>query len=510
MKSIRTKIVLVSCLICVFSIVAATTISYKILSENVKDQTFDKLNEISKKHGAEIDGWLDTQVRILNEIYDEIIYKGDFDNETLIRYFNHKNKTNPDIKEYYLGSPNNTLVRGFGIWVPGSDYKVVEREWYKSAVESNTTNVSSPYVDINHGELIITLSKSIIVNNEVIGVLCSDISIDHIVNIINESRPLNEGYGFLVDRDGNILAHPNNNFLYSKEKGLTNVHKIYSDDLFIKYIGEKELKTIMDYDGVERFLLYTNLGFTGLDIGLGIPVDEVMKPLDKVVNSSIILALVLTVISVFFTFLLGNSISKPIKVATGYIEKMAELDITEDIDDKYLKMQDEIGRMFNSFQMIMGSLREFLNDLNNISSRVSIFSDELAVLSHKSSIDANNLSEDSINMEELNTKQIKNISELITSLENLYNETIKFTLDDNLIRDKHIVEQLKSTINDMNILTGEFKAAQKISNFNSEQIKKIFLLIEKQMLIMEEIASASQCLSELGDELNTYIERFRV
>jgi len=41
------------------------------------------------------------------------------------------------------------------------------------------------------------------------------------------------------------------------------------------------------------------------------------------------------------------------------------------------------------------------------------------------------------------------------------------------------------------------------------QVKNTKSMIEKQKNIMEEISSASQCLAELGEELNMYIARFR-
>lgn len=509
MKSIRSKIIFISCIICMFSILSATIISYKTLSENIEEQTLEKLYEISQKHAAEIQGWFDIQVRVLEELNNDIIYRNDFDKENLIKYFKYKDQRNPDIEEYYLAFPDNVFVRGVGFWYPKGNYEATEREWYIKAKESNKVEISSPYVDTNHGRLIVTLSKAIRVDDEIVGVLCSDISIDHIVNIINESRPSAEGYGFLADDKGNILAHPNKSFLYSKDKGLTNIHEKYSNDVLVEYIGEKELKTIVDYDGVEKYLLYTNLGSTDLDIGLVAPVDEVMKPLDKIVNSSITLSIVLTIVSVFLTFMLGNSISKPIKEATNYIEKMAELNITEDIDPRYLKMQDEIGRMFNSFQMIVDSLRSFLMDLNSISGRASAFSDELASLSRQSSIDADNIAQNTANIAELNHKQFNKVSRFIKSIEKLYINTNKIMIED-LEDDKIVTNEFKEIVEEMKELSKELKQIKDIRTFESHQVEGIYTSIERQTLIMEEISSASQCLAELVDELNIYISKFKM
>ncbi|WP_026896135.1 PDC sensor domain-containing protein [Clostridiisalibacter paucivorans] len=509
MKSIRSKIILVSCFICIFSILSATIISYKILSTNIKEQTFAKLEEISKRHAVEIEGWISTQARLLNDLYNELMYKNDYNRDKLIEYFNYKNKKNPDVKEYYIAFPDNVFVTGFNIWIPDDDYNVVEREWYKNAIQTDEIAISSPYVDINHGGLIVTFSKAIRTEQGIIGVLAADISVNHIVNTINKSKPLKGGYAFLVDNNGNILAHPQKEFLYSKENGLTNINEIYNEAAILKSRGEGGLNNIIDYNGKEIFLLYNNLEFNGWDIGLAAPVDEVMKPLDNMVYSTIILSIILAIISVVLTFILGNSIAKPIKVATNNVEKMAELDITEDIDKKYLNMKDEIGRMFNAFQMIIVSLREFLSELNDISNKISTFSDELAVLSYKSSIDTDNIVENSANIAEIRDKNVKKIKKLIKCMEDLYNKTNKFTIENNNIKNEEINNQLELINKEVGKLTKELTQTQDIVLFESIQTKDIYSLIGEQRLLMEEISSASQCLAELGEELNEYIAKFK-
>lgn len=508
MKSIKTKIILLSCLICIFSIFSATIISYKILSENIKEQTFQNFEHIAEKNAVEIKGWFSVQERLLDELYDEIIYRNDFNQENLIKYFNHKNHKNSDILEYYIAFPDNIFITGSGTWIPDKNYNTVEREWYKKAAQSDKIEISSPYIDANHGDVIVTLSKAIRKDDKVIGVLCSDIAIDHIVNIINDSKPLDYGYSFLIDNNGYVLAHPNKDFLYYKEKGLTSLDQIYNDDITVKQLEDGELKKIKDYDGGEKFIVYTDLKFSGWNIGLVAPVKEVMKPLNKIIVVSVLLSIILTFVSVILTFIFGNSISKPIKAAKNYIEQMSQLDITHDIDKNYLNTEDEIGKMFMSFQMIVDSLREFLKELNNISNKISTFSDELAALSSKSSIEVDNMSENSINMAESYDLKIKRLAKLITSIEDIQDRYHQFIKDASFSDEGF--NEFSLIIQEIQVLNQDLHQMQDLQIFESVQIKTTSSLIEKQTSIMEEISSASQCLAELGEELNIYISKFKI
>ncbi len=480
-----------------------------ILSENIKEQTYKRFEEITEKHAVGINGWFNVQERILNEIYDEIVYRNDFDTDYLTNYFDYKNSRNKDIIEYYIAYYDNTFVTGNGIWIPDGEYEVVEKEWFNNAVNSDMVEISRPYVDSNHGRVIVTLSKAIKINNDIVGVLCSDIAIEHIVNKINELKPLEYGYSFLVDNSGNVLTHPNKEFLYSKEKGLTNINQIYSDGNYLKQSAEGRLKSIVDYDDVKKFLVYEDLGFSGWSIGLVAPVKDIMQPLDNIIDKTIGLSIILILVFIIFTFTFGNTISRPIIAAKNYIEKMSKLDITNDIDENYLKIEDEIGRMFVSFQMIVDSLREFLMELSDLSSKISVFSDELAVSSYKSNIDIDNLSQNLINILELNDGQIIRTNKIIESIDNIKNIVIKFEDNSKESTDEVIEIELKNIINEVEITSNFLKQIKDLQSVESIQLKNNSSLVGKQTLITEEIASASQCLAELGEELNTYIDKFK-
>ncbi|HHY99554.1 MAG TPA: methyl-accepting chemotaxis protein, partial [Tissierellia bacterium] len=452
--------------------------------------------------------WFTAQKRLLNELYDEITYEDDFTQESLIKYFEYKNERNTDIIEYYIAFADNYFVRGVGIWKPEGDYNVLEKEWYINALKSEDIEISSPYVDANHGEIIVTLSKAIKVNNEVIGVLCSDISIDHIVNIINESDTLDYGYSFLVDNNNNVLVHPNREFMFSKEKGMTKVEYIYND-ITNNQSEYGVLKRIVDYDGKEKFLVYNDLGFSGWHIGSIAPIKEVMKPLHRIIDGTVALTVVLIIISFVLTFVFGNTVSKPIKVAKEYIEQMSKLDITQEIDKKYLSINDEIGIMFLSFQNIIDSLRDFLNGLSNISNKISTFSDELASLSVKSSIDADNMAENTADIAGFYDEKSNKTDKIINSLESLKNNIFNTFIEKNTSIDESSIKMITSMINETENLINDLSRIKQLHQFEYLHVKNTNTMIEKHKIIMEEISSASQCLAELGEELNDYISRFK-
>ncbi|MBW4868825.1 MAG: cache domain-containing protein, partial [Clostridiaceae bacterium] len=226
MKSIKGRIALFCCIICLVSIFAVSFINYKTSSKHIIDGQLGRLEEAGNKYGKEIDGWLSVQGKVIEEIEHDLKYRAKTDNiydhEYLASYFKYKNDTNPDIIEYYIGRPNeNELITSEGSAPLPEDYKVKEKDWYIRADESEGVVLSDPYVDMDHGKIVVTISKAIKNQGKTEAVICSDIFIDHLIELVSQAKPVKGSNGFLIDDNGNILSHYNKDFIYSEEKGFT-------------------------------------------------------------------------------------------------------------------------------------------------------------------------------------------------------------------------------------------------------------------------------------------------
>ena len=116
---------------------------------------------------------------------------------------NQKRQFDVNITGFY-GYVKGEYIDGLS-WVPPENYDPTRRDWYQEALKAGGEAVIlSPYVDAQTNDIVISISRMLSNGTDVISV---DTTMSHIQEIIAELQIKGKGYGFIVDRDGLIIAH---------------------------------------------------------------------------------------------------------------------------------------------------------------------------------------------------------------------------------------------------------------------------------------------------------------
>ncbi len=92
-------------------------------------------------------------------------------------------------------------------WTPPDNYDPTRRDWYRAAAAAAGEAVLvPPYVDTQTGALILSVSRTLSDNASVISV---DVLMNQIQEIAAGMQIKEKGYGFIVDKDGQLIAHQN-------------------------------------------------------------------------------------------------------------------------------------------------------------------------------------------------------------------------------------------------------------------------------------------------------------
>lgn len=170
------------------------------------------------------------------------------DYDEAVLWLDNISRDYPSISVCYLANPDreHTIIMNNG-WQPEPGWKVEDRDWYKSTMNSKDGfSISEPYYDEQTGNYCITMSEKVYSQSgDFIGVFAIDLYMDKIISIFGESYSEQE-YVFLVDPNGNIINHPNPQYQITKSS-MTNIAGTPYSDAFNS--DEYEMYKLRDYDG---------------------------------------------------------------------------------------------------------------------------------------------------------------------------------------------------------------------------------------------------------------------
>ena len=223
---------------------------YRITKEDVIIMGEAKTKELSEQ----VQNFLMRGYETLEVTVDSVEYMVDegMDSEAIESFLiRESDKCAERISEDFTGIygwVDGAYVDGLG-WVPDADYVPQKRIWYTMAMDNKENGVTliPPYVDAQTGNIIISISK---VLNDGESVLALDITPYSIQTATEELNLNGNGYAFIVDNNGLIVAHAD-----SSLRGASYLEKTYlladQQELIQKAMTAEDGYFSMTIDGEE-------------------------------------------------------------------------------------------------------------------------------------------------------------------------------------------------------------------------------------------------------------------
>jgi signal transduction histidine kinase/CheY-like chemotaxis protein/HPt (histidine-containing phosphotransfer) domain-containing protein len=251
----------------------------------------------------------------------------------------------------------NSYIDGTG-WITPEGYVPRERPWYKAAVAAHgEIATTTPYIDAQTGEIVVSYSKHIFDKDDnSLGIVCLDLSLDRIVKYVISTRLSEGGYGILLNENLEIIAIPIKESIGKPlaelpYKGISNV----VEDLK-KGMDISEHKLVDDKLN-SNFILFTKRLENGWNIGILTPMDQYYQ---KVKKMKMFIALLGAFLALMLSFVLFR-----ITIAKHKSDEKNELaEAASKAKSEFLaKMSHEIRTPMNAIiGMAELALRENMSD----------------------------------------------------------------------------------------------------------------------------------------------------
>lgn len=274
------------------------------------------------------------------------------------------------INKYNLIDVYVTNRSGSAVSNSTGQINVIRETDYFEASMNGKTFIADPEISKKTGQVTNIISaplwKNGIYNSTIEGVVVIEVDGLVLSDMASSVNVGTEGYGFITDKNGNIIAHPNHDKVLDKENPVANYEKDGKDkDLAILLQkmtnGETSFGTY-SYEGVENLLAYSSIeGADGWSFFVSAPQEEYLKDtfFNLIVTCVIVVLSIIT--AVIVASILANKISNPIKLCAERLELLSNGDLHTEVPRTTSK--DETGLLLNSMEVTVNRLNAIIKDI---------------------------------------------------------------------------------------------------------------------------------------------------
>ncbi len=297
MKTLKKTKFIFLVIICIVCILYIGLVIFNYNNNKTMMEELTKNNQVNIVEGykKKIDEWLLSKKRLIAstaEFISTMSSSSDYEKiQTQLAYVNRSG----DFRSVYAGYENDDFISGI-YWLGSSDYFASKRPWYLETKEANSMIVTTPYIDSDLKDDVISIATPILRDGKFIGVLSSDLILDVIAkDILTINLPV-DGFAFLLNKRGNILVSP---------KGFSS-KKCEGCEAAIKAILQKKDKSntlSYSYEGKKYLLTYEFLENTDWIFATVLDEENIFKELTQKLFINVLMALGLVLFGLIMFFI---------------------------------------------------------------------------------------------------------------------------------------------------------------------------------------------------------------
>ncbi|WP_337104038.1 cache domain-containing sensor histidine kinase [Paenibacillus sp. YIM B09110] len=367
-RSMQTNMALAFVLLILMTIVIMSVVSYFLSEDAVQSNAKTYTTELVKQVNNNIKSYVNS-MKYISDLVDGNPYVQQYmsgqaeDDPEKER--EHKQAVADFLESMAVSRADISSVSLFGYngqFVPGNKdlelnpfIDIPSLTWYRSAQEAGGEYVISPShvqpVFKDKYPWVVSLSMELTSRESgtKFGIFLIDLNFSVMNDMLQDIRLGQRGYLFIVNSEGQIVYHPQQQLIYSKLKTekIQEVLQIENGTFMSGEGGNRKMYTVQESD------------FGWKIVGVSY-VSELVGNQNKMRLSIIVLGLVCIVIAIIISLFVSQRVSQPIKQLQGYMKEVEKgnFDIQVPVPTTI-----EIGRLARAFNMMVGRIKELMSQV---------------------------------------------------------------------------------------------------------------------------------------------------
>lgn len=309
-------------------------------------------------------------------------------------------------------------LKGIGYYAETNTIRDQSKEEFFATVSGDVKIITEPFVEDEKS--IVTLTVPIKKDNKVIGNLCGVIDLEKIHDIIKNIHVGNNGYSFILNKEGQLISHSDLSFIFNSEKSNAIDYTKLSSVITNREEGIKRFNE----NGHIYLAAYNPIESTNWSLVMSIPESEILSSINE-------LSIFQNALSVFF-------------LSIGiFICMLVRKWITNEVN-KLNRLSNELANYNLSHKEIVEGNNEFTDVINSLNNSTTILNNTMVDVNKASTnlIDCNNKIDEIIN--DLNSELIISSSE-VESISAMMQESSAALLELNA-RSEEVLKNTKSSV----------------------------------------------------------------
>lgn len=496
-KSIKVKIIMFLIPMFLIAFTFLSALGYKFASNSLKESNLNIMTEMTKTAAGRAEDQIKSEIKNL-----EVIASNPTISDQSVSLKDKIEILKPTLKTIGQVGLSISDKDGNSIDTTGSVKKIKTTQSFIKSIKGENA-ITNPYVDPITNTKVIAYSVPIKDSAEnIIGTItsvkdCMDFSI-----INKEINFLQTGSALIVDSYGNFIV-AEDEALVSENKNITNMtsDKGSLDDLNnigkSMIIGDKSGIGKYTYEDKVKYITYTPIGKTGLSMGISVEEKDLLSPLSSLamVDTIVTIAMLLLIVSIIVGFTI--KVINRLLGAKNYVDSIAMGDFYTQIDNRYIKGNDEITEICTSVAQAKTSVGSMIKAVRNNANVVK----DGSVLLNKIATDLSVLTEEiSASIEEVS----ENSNRQSLDFKEISNKLTRFSDEVNIAKDNvHSISQDVSVINGKSLRGNKDieELNNRIVSVNSS-FEKFTMSIEYVQGDMKNVDEITHIINGISEQIN--------
>jgi methyl-accepting chemotaxis protein len=266
------------------------------------------------------------------------------------------------------------------------DFSVAGRDYFKAVKGTGKAAIGAMEQSKSSNNLVCVAAAPITSpGGAFLGIFGLVIKADSIISLVSDRKIGATGYGFMVNKQGLMVAHPDKKQILSLD-----LNRVKGQETFVnKMLSGETGVYAYSYQGVDKISGYAPVERNDWYVAATQDASEFLVAAHSIRNFTILIGLCSIALTVVLVFFMARAITKPLNSAVAGLK-----DIAEGEGDLTMRLgvtsRDEIGELASWFNTFLEKLQAIIGQIKENATHVETSSTELSAIAVQLSSGADN------------------------------------------------------------------------------------------------------------------------